>query len=306
MVRFAPAPDEVGERVDVVLAARSGATRTLAQRALKNGVVTVNGSQARPSHRLEETDLVEGDLPEPVVAAPEAEDIPVDVRYSDDHLLVISKPAGLVTHPARGHDAGTLVNALLGLGENLSNRGSLRPGIVHRLDKDTSGLLLIAKDDRTQDLLVDAIRRRDVERDYLALVRGIPAAASGTIDAPVGRHPAKRRQMAVVAGGKPSVTHYTVREAAEERALLDVKLDTGRTHQIRVHLAHLGHPVLGDRVYGGYSEKTRALGLQRPFLHAWRLALVHPITGQPLEVTDPVPADLAAALEAAGIGDPSG
>lgn len=304
-LRFVPAAEETGRRVDVVLAARSGVTRTLAQRALKNGEVTVNGSIARPSYRLEEDDVVEGDLPEPIVATPEAEDIPVDVRYADDHLLVISKPAGLVTHPGRGHDAGTLVNALLALGGTLSNRGSVRPGIVHRLDKDTSGLLLVARDDSTQELLVEAIRRRDVERHYLALVRGTPSSATGTIDAPVGRHPTKRRQMAVVAGGKPSVTHYVVRQSAEDGALLDVKLGTGRTHQIRVHLAHLGHPVLGDRVYGGYSEKTRALGLQRPFLHAWRLALVHPVTGEPLEVTDPLPGDLATALEAAGLEDPS-
>lgn len=304
-MRFVPEPDEIGERVDVVVAARAGVTRTLVQRGLKNGEVTVNGVAVRPSRRLEEGDEVAGELPEPIVAPPEAEDIPVDVRYSDEHLLVISKPPGLVTHPGRGHDTGTLVNALLGLGESLSNRGSIRPGIVHRLDKDTSGLLLIAKDDATQEALVDAIRRREVERRYLALVRGIPAAATGTIDAPVGRHPTKRRQMAVVAGGKPSVTHYEVVSSADDRALLDVSLGSGRTHQIRVHLAHLGHPVLGDRVYGGYSERTRALGLERPFLHAWRLALVHPVTGEPLEVTDPLPADLAAALAAAGLADPS-
>lgn len=304
-MEFSPAPAELGERVDVVLATRAGVTRTLAQRALKTGTVTINGETARASRRLEENDVVSGELPRLIVAAPEAENIPVQVRYSDDHLLVVSKPPGLVTHPARGHESGTLVNALLSLGESLSNRSSVRPGIVHRLDKDTSGLLLVAKDDQTQELLVEAIRRREVERRYLALVRGVPPAATGSVDAPVGRHPTKRRQMAVAAGGKPSVTHYRVIAADTERALLDVTLGSGRTHQIRVHLAHLGHPVLGDRVYGGHSAKTQALGLDRPFLHAWRLGLVHPVTQQPLEVLDPLPADLAAMLEAAGFDDPT-
>jgi 23S rRNA pseudouridine1911/1915/1917 synthase len=304
VISFEPSEDELGERLDIVLAARGAVTRTLAQRALRGGVVTLNGAPARPSHRLEPGDVVEGELPEPVVSAPAAEDIPVDVRYSDDHLMVISKPAGLVTHPARGHETGTLVNALLALGGTLSQEGSTRPGIVHRLDKDTSGLLLVAKDDSTQEALVGAIRRREVERRYLALVRGVPPAATGTIEAPVGRHPTKRRLMAVVAGGKPSVTHYSVLQAADERALLDVTLGTGRTHQIRVHLSHLGHPVLGDKVYGGHSERTKALGLERPFLHAWRLAFTHPGTGEPIEIEDPLPGDLLSSLKAAGLTDP--
>jgi 23S rRNA pseudouridine1911/1915/1917 synthase len=303
VISFSPTDDERGERVDVVLAARGAVTRTLAQRALKQGSVVVNGAAARPSYRLESGDRVEGELPQPLVEAPRAEDIPLDVRYSDDSLMIISKPAGLVTHPARGHGSGTLVNALLALGGGLSNAGSVRPGIVHRLDKDTSGLLLVAKTDEVQELLVEAIRRREVERRYLALVRGTPPAASGTIEAPVGRHPTKRRSMAVVAGGKPSVTHYTLLGSADERSLLDVRLGSGRTHQIRVHLSHLGHPVLGDRLYGGYSERTRALGLDRPFLHAWRLALLHPLTGEDLVVEDPLPRDLAGVLEAAGLGE---
>lgn len=306
MISFSPAQDEVGRRIDVAIAAREGVTRTLAQRALKAGLVTVDGVPVRPSHRLEEDELVEGELPEPELSAPEAEDIPLQIRYSDDHLLVVSKPAGLVTHPARGHDSGTLVNALLGLGVSLSNSGSIRPGIVHRLDKDTSGLLLVAKDDRTQEALVEAIREREVERRYLALVRGVPASATGTIEAPIGRHPSKRRQMAVVAGGKPSVTHYSQLEVVDDMTLMDISLGTGRTHQIRVHLAHLGHPVLGDRSYRGYSDKTRSLGLERPFLHAWRLAFAHPATGDRLEITDPLPPDLRTVLERAGFADPTG
>lgn len=301
MISFQPSPEEVGRRLDVVLAARAEVTRTLAQRAIKAGSVTVDAHTVRPSHRLEEGQRIAGELPVGEVAAPEAEDIPIQIRYSDDRLLVVSKPPGLVTHPARGHDSGTLVNALLALGGPLSNSASIRPGIVHRLDKDTSGLLLVAKDDETQEALVEAIRAREVERRYLALVRGVPAAETGTIEAPLGRHPTKRRQMAVVAGGKPSVTHYSVLQAAADMALLDVSLGTGRTHQIRVHLAHLGHPVLGDRSYRGFSDKTRALGLERPFLHAWRLRFTHPASGDVIDVTDPLPRDLQGVLERAGL-----
>lgn len=304
MISFTPAPEEVGNRLDVVLARRAGVTRTLAQRGLRNGLVTVDGERARPSHRLEEGETVEGELPEPESPAPEAEDIPIQVRYSDDWLLVVSKPAGLVTHPARGHDTGTLVNALLALGGPLSNSASIRPGIVHRLDKDTSGLLLVAKDDATQEALVEAIRKRTVERRYLALVRGEVPSATGTIEAPIGRHPTKRRQMAVVAGGKPSVTHYAVIASADDLTLLDVSLGSGRTHQIRVHLAHLGHPVLGDRSYRGYSDKARGLGLERPFLHAWRLVFDHPVSGAVVEITDPLPPDLQAVLTRAGFQIP--
>jgi 23S rRNA pseudouridine1911/1915/1917 synthase len=302
VIRFRPAPDEIGQRADVVLAKRASVTRTLAQRALRSGEVRIGGRRARPSDRLDEAEVVEGRVPEPAVARPEAEDIPVVVRFSDDRLLVVSKPAGLVTHPARGHAGGTLVNALLGLRVPLSAVGSSRPGIVHRLDKDTSGLLLVAKDDDAQQYLVDAIRARAVDRRYVALVRGTMPAGTGTIEAPVGRHPVKRRQMAVVAGGKPAVTHYAVIDASLEMSLLEAKLETGRTHQIRVHMAHAGHPVLGDRAYGGTSERSRALGLTRPFLHAWRLTFPHPDGGEMIEVSDELPNDLLDALARAGLG----
>ncbi len=306
MIRLTPLPLEVGQRLDVVLARRAGVTRTLAQRAIRSGAVTVSGELVRPSHRLEEGDVVEGELPEPALGPPQAEPIPLDVRYSDDRVLVISKPSGLVTHPAAGHTSGTLVNALLGLGGPLAGAGSVRPGIVHRLDKDTSGLLLVARDDAAQELLVEALGARTVQRSYLALTRGGMPAASGTIEAPLGRHPTKRRRMAVVPAGRSSVTHYRVAAASSEAALLDVALDTGRTHQIRVHLAHLGHPVLGDRTYGGVSELSRRLGLTRPFLHAYRLAWPHPSDGRIVTVTDELPADLVAALARAGIALPPG
>ena len=259
------------------------------------------GAEVRPSHRLEVGEVVTGKVPDPTIAPPMAEDIPLDVRYSDDRVMVVSKPAGLVTHPAHGHEGGTLVNALLGLGEPLAAAGSTRPGIVHRLDKDTSGLLLVAKDDEAHEFLVEALRRRAVERTYLALVRSPMPAASGTVDAPIGRHPAKRWAMSVLPGGRPAVTHYRVLFDTGEVTLLEVTLETGRTHQIRVHLSHLGHPVLGDATYGGNTELSAGLGLERPFLHATRLAWPDPAGGDTVEVDDELPEDLRSVLAASGV-----
>jgi 23S rRNA pseudouridine1911/1915/1917 synthase len=248
---------------------------------------------------------VEGTVTAAPTEVPRAEDIPLEVRYSDDRVLVVSKPAGLVTHPAGGHPDGTLVNALLGLGISLSGEGSTRPGIVHRLDKGTSGLLLIARDDGAHAALTAALRDRRIQRRYLALVRGRPPAASGTIEAPIARHPRRRTVMAVAPEGRPAVSHYKILERTAELSLLEVTLDTGRTHQIRVHLAFIDHPVLGDGAYGGASELSRGLGLTRPFLHAWRLAFPHPATGATVEVADRLPDDLRGALLAAGLPDPA-
>ena len=300
-VAFTVASGEAGERIDAVLARNAEVTRTLAQRALRSGSITVNGTAARPSQRVEEGDEVAGTVPLPTFTPPEAEDIPLDVRYSDERVLVISKPPGLVTHPASGHESGTLVNALLGLGGTLSGKGSTRPGIVHRLDKDTSGLLLVARDDDAWTHLVEALRRREVERRYLALVRGEPGAASGTIDAPMGRHPVHRRKMAIVPEGRRAVSHYRTLRGDGKATLLEVTLETGRTHQIRVHLAHLGHPVLGDKTYGGWSDRAAELGLRRPFLHAYQLAFPHPDDNRRIEVEDPLPEDLTTVLAALGI-----
>ncbi|MGH2753334.1 MAG: RluA family pseudouridine synthase [Actinomycetota bacterium] len=301
MTSFEPAPDEVGERIDSVLARRWGRPRAQAQAAVKDGSVTVSGTPVRPSYRLAAGDVVVGAPPAIASAPPEAEDIAIRVVYSDPYVLVVSKPPGLVTHPAGGHESGTLVNALLGLGGPLAGEGSERPGIVHRLDKDTSGLLLVARDDATHGSLTAALKRREIGRSYVALVRGRPGAATGTIDAPIARHPVARRRMAVSAGGRPAVTHYRVLGSSERTSFLEVRLETGRTHQIRVHLAHLGHPVLGDGTYGGRSELAAGLGLERPFLHAARLSFTHPATGKAVEVTDQLPDDLVAALERAGL-----
>lgn len=305
MIRFEPEPDEVSRRIDVVLATRAGITRTRAQRAVRTGAVTAGGKVVRPSHKLEAGELVQGRLPAPEFPTPGPEDIPITIRYSDERVLVVSKPAGIVSHPARGHETGTLINALLALDEPLAGTGSTRPGIVHRLDKDTSGLLLVAKDEPAREFLVDALRARRVERRYFALVRGTPGAPTGTIDAPVGRHPVRRRRMAVTSTGRPAVTHYRVVATGAGVSLLDVDLETGRTHQIRVHLGHIGHPVLGDATYGGRSELSASLGLARPFLHAFRLRFPHPDDGRAVTVADELPADLTAALSLAGIDAPS-
>jgi 23S rRNA pseudouridine1911/1915/1917 synthase len=304
VIRFRPAADEVGIRTDVVVARRAGISRNAASNAVSAGDVLVEGRSVRPGHRLADGELVQGRVPDVVAAAPVAEDIPLEVRYSDDRVLVVSKPAGLVTHPAGGHPDGTLVNALLGLGVSLSGEGSVRPGIVHRLDKGTSGLLLIARDDDAHEALTQALRRRRIDRKYLALVRGRPPAASGTIEAPIARHPRRRTIMAVVPEGRAAVSHYEVLERRDDLSLLEVRLETGRTHQVRVHLSFIGHPVLGDGVYGGTSELSKRLGLTRPFLHAWRLSFPHPGTGATIAVEDPLPADLRDALEAAGLREP--
>ncbi|CAN5616657.1 RluA family pseudouridine synthase [soil metagenome] len=302
MIDFRPEGDEIGERVDVVVARRSGAARRSVQQALKDGSVSVSDAAVRPSHRLSAGDRVRGVVADPAPAAPRAEDIPVTVRYSDARVLVVSKPAGLVTHPGHGHPGGTLVNALLALGGPLAARTTSRPGIVHRLDKDTSGLLLVARDDDALAHLRDALRARLIERRYLALVRGTMPATSGSVDAPVGRHPRRPRQRAVVPGGRPAVTHYRVLAAGSGTSLIDVALETGRTHQIRVHLGHLGHPVLGDRTYGGATEAAARLGLARPFLHAYRLRWPHPSGEGDIEVVDELPSDLVEALDRAGLG----
>jgi 23S rRNA pseudouridine1911/1915/1917 synthase len=297
---------EEGERLDVLVARSAAITRTFAQWLIKRGHITSEGRALKASTRVETGWSLAGEIPERDIAPPEAEDIPIDVRYDDERVMVVSKPPGLVTHPASGHRGSTLVNALLALDEPLAGRGtSLRPGIVHRLDRDTSGLLLIAKDDGSREHLVSALRERAVERRYLALVRSPLPSPSGTIEAPIGRHPTKRTMMGVVPGGRPSVTHYSLRDSTEDVSLLDVRLETGRTHQIRVHLAHLRHPVLGDRTYGGMNELARRLELDRPFLHAYRIVFPHPEGGRLIEVEEGLPPDLASVLHRAGLQEHS-
>lgn len=247
----------------------------------------VNGRPAEPATRVAAGDVVEIEVPEAFVIAAAAEDIPLDVLYEDDDLVVINKPAGMVVHPAPGHYSGTLVHALLGRGGDWSAAGgAARPGIVHRLDKGTSGLIVVARNDEAHRALSAQLRDRTLHRTYLAIVRGRVEAEVGELEGPIGRHPRERKRMAVVAGGRYARTRYQVEQRKRTHTLLRCELDTGRTHQIRVHLAALGHPVAGDAEYGG-----REGGLERPMLHAWRLRLRHPRSRSEMSFEAAPPAD---------------
>jgi len=292
--------DDAGTRLDAFVSARAGMSRAAAAKLIAAGSVLVDGRAATKSLRVEDAMRVSVSIPEHESAVPQAEEIPVRVVFEDEHLLVVSKPAGLVVHPAPGHSSGTLVNALLARAGGAPAGGDAeRPGIVHRLDAGTSGLMIVAKDEATHAALTDALAARAVTRVYLALVEGIPDTATTTIDAPIGRSTRDRKKMAVVAGGRSAVTEITVLERLPDTALVEARPITGRTHQIRVHLKAAGHPVVGDRVYGPNRKLAAALGLDRPFLHAARLSFEHPSTGALIELDDPLPQDLAAALEAA-------
>jgi len=252
------------------------------------------GGRVRPAERLRAGDRIEVEIPPPRDVGLEPERIPLDVVYEDAELLVINKPAGLTVHPGAGRQTGTLVHAVLAHCPMLPGiGGEHRPGIVHRLDKDTSGLLVVAKTERALRHLQAQIQARRARRDYRALVHGRMSAPEGRIDAPVGRDPRHRTRMAVVPTGRTAVTHYRVAEAFDAATALDVRLETGRTHQIRVHCAYIGHPVVGDPVYG---RRPNPWGLARQALHAHRLAFVHPVSGLPLSFTAPLPADMTAAL----------
>jgi 23S rRNA pseudouridine1911/1915/1917 synthase len=292
-------------RLDLFVSGRLDLSRTRVQKLLAQGLVTVGGRPAKKSETVEEGMTIEVMVPpaEPVDLTPE--DIPLDIVFEDDELLVVDKRAGMVVHPAPGHRSGTLVNALLWHVPDLAGVGGrARPGLVHRLDKDTSGLLVVAKTDRAHRALADALRARRVKRLYVAAAWGHLAESPVTIDAPIARDPRHRKRMAVVEGGRRAVTRARVRERWLRADLLDVALQTGRTHQIRVHLAHLGHPVVGDATYGagwerGLGGPTRrwvdelARRATRQFLHAAQLSFEHPVSGERLRFTSPLPPDLA-------------
>jgi 23S rRNA pseudouridine1911/1915/1917 synthase len=286
--------DAAGTRLDRFLAGLPEiGSRAEAERVLEAGTVRVDGRARAKSHRLEGGEAVELEPPErPQGLKPE----PIEVRavYEDEHLLVVDKPAGLVVHPGAGRATGTLVHGLVG--RAAGGDAETRPGIVHRLDRDTSGLLVVAKSEEAFRGLRRLMRRREVERSYVALVRGLPRSRRGRIEAPVGRDRREpTRQSLDSDSPREAVTHFELRELLPAHALLDVRLETGRMHQIRVHLAAIGLPVSGDPVYG----VKRDLGLERQFLHAAGLAFDHPVTGTRLEVESPLPDDLAAALERA-------
>jgi 23S rRNA pseudouridine1911/1915/1917 synthase len=294
--RFTVAAEHAGERLDVYLSrVVPDLSRSYAKKLIDDGRVLVEGQAAGPARRLRGGEDVTLAIPppQPTVACPEM--LPLDLVYEDPDLVVVNKARGMVVHPAAGHYQGTLVNALLYHCPDLAAiNDTVRPGIVHRLDKDTTGLLVVAKNQLAQRELAARIKERLVTRRYLALVHGIPRPQSGEVNLPVGRHPVHRQRMAVVArGGRPAVTRYAVEEALDRFALVRAELCTGRTHQVRVHLAHLGHPVVGDAVYGG---RAGTLGMEGQALHAAFLGFAHPRTGVWLEFQAPLPGDFQRAL----------
>lgn len=279
MPLYIASQSEAGLRLDIFLARAGTVSRSGLAVLFERGAVEVNGRKQPKSYRLQSGDRVSAEIAAPVPPSAHGEDIPLDILYEDRDLLVINKPVGLVVHPGAGHQTGTLVNALIShcKGELSGIGGVMRPGIVHRLDKDTSGLMLAAKNDFTHNALCAALQRRDISRVYLAAVRGAPSPPFGTIDAPIGRHPSKRVKMAVVQSGRSAKTRYRTLESANGLSLVECALDTGRTHQIRVHMSFIGHPVAGDPLYGGGKAPDGRIG---QLLHAYKLAFDHPRTGE--------------------------
>ena len=290
MNRLTLTADRPGERADALLARLvPDLTRSAAQKLLERGAVTLNGGLARKNDRPAPGDVLEVVLPDPEPIDLVPQDIPLDVVYEDGDVIVVNKPVGLVVHPAPGHPDGTLVNALLyHCGTSLSGiNGELRPGIVHRIDRDTSGLIIAAKNDRAHLALAAQLQDHSLARTYEAVAVGGLRKDSGTVDAPIGRHPVDRKKMAVDRkNGREAITHWTVLARYPGYTHVECRLETGRTHQIRVHLASIGHPLLGDTVYGA---KKPVPGLAGQCLHARRLRFVHPATGEPVELECPLP-----------------
>lgn len=304
--RIAIDDGSAGKRLDVVISEHEDITRSAAVRLIDTGAVTLNGSFSRKNDKLKSGDIV--DIVYPPVILPDAvpEDIPLNIIYEDNDIIVINKPKGMVVHPAAGNYSGTLVNALLyHCKDSLSGVGGVaRPGIVHRIDKDTSGLLVVAKNDAAHLMLADQLKTHSVSRVYYAIAVGNLKNDVGTVDAPIGRHPVERKKMAVFPKGdlraKEAVTHYEVLERYRGFCQLRCKLETGRTHQIRVHLASIGHPLLGDEVYGGIKNRFYLCNkdiIKGQCLHAGELRLIHPSTGEQMTFSCPLPDDMEKVLE---------
>ena len=290
-----------GSRADRFMADASGLSRAYVQRLIAEGRLTASGQALRARDPVRPGSRLELDVPEVRTEALQPEDIPLEIVYRDDDVLVVDKPAGLVTHPSPGHESGTLVNALLGLDEGGGTFGTAagddRPGIVHRLDRDTSGLIVVARNDAAQVSLQAQLKARRVRKTYQALVGGQMAAQVGRIEKPIGRDPRQRMRMAVVPDGKAATTGYRVRERFTAWSALELDLITGRTHQIRVHLASIGHPVAGDPVYASGAIRRGPDGLTRLFLHAWKLEFLSPGSGKLVRCEAPLPFGLELVLE---------
>ncbi|HAA64734.1 MAG TPA: RNA pseudouridine synthase [Thermoanaerobacter sp.] len=279
--------EDEGKRIDVFLAAELDYTRSYIKKLIVDGLVFVNGKTVKPSYKVKENDEVVVNIPEVEKIDVMPENIPLDILYEDDDIIVISKPQGMVVHPAPGNYSGTLVNALLYHCKNLSGiNGILRPGIVHRLDKDTSGVMVVAKNDKAHISLSNQIKERSVFKKYVAIVEGVIKDEEGKIEAPIGRHPVDRKKMAVIEDGRYALTLYKVLERFKENTLVEAVIKTGRTHQIRVHMAYIGHPVVGDHVYGFKKQKFK---LEGQALHSRVLGFIHPTKGVYMEFEAPLP-----------------
>ena len=297
--RLLPVPEGlVGVRLDVAVARLFGLSRTAAAALIDSGDVLVDGGLPPRSARLADGSLLEVRLPDPRDPLPAQAVDGLTVLYDDADVVVVDKPAGVAAHPSPGWSGPTVVSGLAAMGYQVATSGAAeRQGIVHRLDVGTTGVMAVAKSERAYSVLKRAFKTRAVEKRYTALAQGHPDPTSGTIDAPIGRHPSADYKFAVVAGGRPSITHYTTEEAFRAATLLDVRLETGRTHQIRVHLAAIRHPCVGDLTYGADPVLAARLGLSRPGLHARELGFTHPISGEWLVFSAPYPSDLQHALD---------
>lgn len=281
--------DTDGVRLDNFLAQKiDGVSRSYIKKLIDEGRVKVNGQETKPSYKVRKCDQIMVDIPEPQELRIEPEAIPLDILYEDDHIIAINKPQGMVVHPAPGNYSGTVVNALLyHCGNSLSGiNGIIRPGIVHRLDKDTSGVMLVAKSNEAHVRLAQQIKRREMKKIYNAIVLGNIKEEKGTIDVPIGRHPIDRKKMAVIEGGRNAITHFAVLERFGDYTYVEARIETGRTHQIRVHFAYIKHPVLGDAVYG---PKRQPFNLKGQVLHARLVGFVHPINNVYMEIEAPLP-----------------
>ena len=298
--------DSAGERIDLFVAAEEGITRSAAAKLAESGRIAVNGKDIAKNYKLRSGDIISIEYPPIENSEAEAEDIEIDVIYEDEDIIVVNKPSGMVVHPAAGNPSGTLVNALLHhCGDSLSGIGGvIRPGIVHRIDKDTSGLLVVAKNDDAHLSLSEQLKEHNVSRVYFAIVCGNPKNDSGTIDAPIGRSPVDRKKMAVIKdplkNSKNAITHYTVLERFRGFAFVKCVLETGRTHQIRVHMSSIGHPLLGDEVYGGGGSKfcqANKKYISGQCLHAGELKLTHPKAQKEMHFLAPLPEDMEKVLD---------
>ena len=288
MEEFVVKKEESNKRIDAYLAANTNSSRVTIQRLIEEGKITVNNKNIKASYKVQEGDKIIKEDEEIKEISLKAQEIPLEILYEDNDIIVVNKPKGLVVHPANGNPDGTLVNAIMAIckGSLSGIGGEIRPGIVHRLDKDTSGLIIVAKNDKAHINMSEQIKERNVKKTYIALVRGNVPEEEATINMPIGRSTKDRKKMAVTKNGKQAITHFKVLKRYSKYTLLEIKIETGRTHQIRVHMAEIGYPVVGDAVY---SNGKNEFGIEGQMLHAYKLEFMHPITNKHMELTAPLP-----------------